>query len=349
MRAAQQVLMTLFLIITLAFLAIDSIKSPNASRIHLGLDSTFILTLFVIFNTILALMGKFLIPGFIDKLNKHILFPLLVTSGITFVLVVTLTYETFILNKLNIQVERFLQLTILSSFLLYISYSKLFNFFQKWIYLSPLLLMIVLVFIDAFSFNFFSFLVMEDGLFEFLQFLSFLIAAVFAFKISYIFYKQKNYFYFLPFLLLALGLIFISLEEISWGQRFLNLQTPEIIKENNFQKELTVHNIKPIQSQIHFLYIAIGLYGSLGRIIISKLIPKIFKKVEIFLPPTLLFIYFLSVSIFSFFNQYLVFYYEIFTAEKTGMGKWQEVSELFLALGFLLFTYFTYKKLVEKV
>jgi hypothetical protein len=34
------------------------------------------------------------------------------------------------------------------------------------------------------------------------------------------------------------------MEEISWGQRILNLKTPECIAEKNTQKELTIHNLK---------------------------------------------------------------------------------------------------------
>ena len=43
-----------------------------------------------------------------------------------------------------------------------------------------------------------------------------------------------------------LGIVFfVGLgEEISWGQRILNIETPEAIKEINAQGELTIHNLE---------------------------------------------------------------------------------------------------------
>ena len=48
--------------------------------------------------------------------------------------------------------------------------------------------------------------------------------------------------------------------------------------------------------------------------------------------------------VYYFLNEYLIFYYQVLTAQKTGMGRWQEVSEVFLAAGFLIFAYSCYKK-----
>jgi F0F1-type ATP synthase membrane subunit c/vacuolar-type H+-ATPase subunit K len=42
---------------------------------------------------------------------------------------------------------------------------------------------------------------------------------------------------------IALACIFVSLEEISWGQRVLGVQTPEALATINTQKELNVHNL----------------------------------------------------------------------------------------------------------
>jgi hypothetical protein len=34
------------------------------------------------------------------------------------------------------------------------------------------------------------------------------------------------------------------LEEISWGQRIFNIETPQFLKNINMQKEITIHNLK---------------------------------------------------------------------------------------------------------
>ncbi|MFN3208208.1 MAG: hypothetical protein ACE369_04260 [Roseovarius sp.] len=41
----------------------------------------------------------------------------------------------------------------------------------------------------------------------------------------------------------ALIFVFGTGEEISWGQRILGLETPEALREINFQEEITLHNI----------------------------------------------------------------------------------------------------------
>lgn len=44
-------------------------------------------------------------------------------------------------------------------------------------------------------------------------------------------------------LLIALGALFVAGEEFSWGQRILDVDTPQFIKEYNKQGELTLHNL----------------------------------------------------------------------------------------------------------
>lgn len=44
-------------------------------------------------------------------------------------------------------------------------------------------------------------------------------------------------------LVLALGLFALGMEEISWGQRILGLETPEALRGVNLQEEITLHNL----------------------------------------------------------------------------------------------------------
>lgn len=55
----------------------------------------------------------------------------------------------------------------------------------------------------------------------------------------YLIKTRKNIF----FLLLGILFIFGFGEEISWGQRILNIETPEKLKEVNLQNELNFHNL----------------------------------------------------------------------------------------------------------
>jgi hypothetical protein len=88
----------------------------------------------------------------------------------------------------------------------------------------------------------------EDGFFEASTAIFFFLAAILFFYLYfqdhegnnfYIFKTKKNIF----FLLLGLLFLFGAGEEISWGQRIFNIETPQALKEINTQKELNIHNI----------------------------------------------------------------------------------------------------------
>jgi hypothetical protein len=82
----------------------------------------------------------------------------------------------------------------------------------------------------------------EDGLYEYLGASFFLIASI-VFLITFIKTQDRN----IIFMLFALAFFFAAGEEISWGQRILNFDTPEVIETINAQKEFTFHNLDFIQ------------------------------------------------------------------------------------------------------
>lgn len=63
--------------------------------------------------------------------------------------------------------------------------------------------------------------------------------------------------------LLALATFIIGMEEISWGQRILNIETPYAISKLNYQSELTIHNmidtVVPI-GKLFFIAVAIWIF-----------------------------------------------------------------------------------------
>jgi len=84
--------------------------------------------------------------------------------------------------------------------------------------------------------QFVGYLGKEDCLFENLTALFFLVASVICFIICRV--------HFNIFILLLGLLLFTGFgEEISWGQRIFNFETPEAMKKINVQKEFTIHNI----------------------------------------------------------------------------------------------------------
>ncbi len=95
----------------------------------------------------------------------------------------------------------------------------------------------------------------EDGLIEWAGAICFLISSILFFIIFFrksSFAKAEDAAYFDTFSrriwFLLLGLLFLVLfgEEISWGQRILDFETPEAIGQDNMQDEFNLHNYKSL-------------------------------------------------------------------------------------------------------
>jgi len=78
-------------------------------------------------------------------------------------------------------------------------------------------------------------------------------------------------------LIYAFMFVFGAGEEISWGQRIFDIETPEYFMENNFQQEITIHNLVFGGRQLtktlfgSFLTVAILLY----LVVLPLLYPRV--------------------------------------------------------------------------
>src|SRR5689334_4643296 len=82
----------------------------------------------------------------------------------------------------------------------------------------------------------------EDGLAENLQF-AFLVLATFgAGYVAHARWRRGERLFALLYVGLAFGLFFVAGEEVSWGQRELDIQTPPEWAAHNIQGEITLHN-----------------------------------------------------------------------------------------------------------
>ena len=103
----------------------------------------------------------------------------------------------------------------------------------------------------------YAFLLKEDGPLENFATLSILVAAL-LFLFAYFKFRHKKILFFLLF---SFAFFLLFMEEISWGQRIIGLETPEVFKEINAQKELNLHNYKPIYKFVNrVMYPALHLY-----------------------------------------------------------------------------------------
>jgi hypothetical protein len=97
----------------------------------------------------------------------------------------------------------------------------------------------------------------EDGLVEWLTFVELLISSAFSFIVSHAFSRSemgkaaKRI-----WLLLAFLFLFGAMEEISWGQRIMGIESPEWFLKHNRQGEINVHNLMIYGVEINKLVFA---------------------------------------------------------------------------------------------
>jgi len=112
-------------------------------------------------------------------------------------------------------------------------------------------------------------------------------------------FKNKNIPFGTLYFLFAGVFLFAAFEEISWGQRILNLQTIEYFSANN-QNETNFHNLPLVQPILNKLYFMVGFLGAFLWMMLPK--PKTqkyesFKK--FFVPKWFLMFYFIPIFLYT--------------------------------------------------
>jgi len=176
--------------------------------------------------------------------------------------------------------------------------------------------------------------VLEVGLFEWVQFGCYVLAAVLGFLTFTALRKSSLKFQSYIVLMFCLGCVFIALEEISYAQHIFKWDTPQQIASINFQKETNLHNLNVVHRyslQVK-AFILIGWLGSLAWIFRQK--PKALSAKDIILPEWYLASFFLPLA---------VFYTQLLYVFRWGNNH-QELFETLLGFGFLGIGFVNYRK-----
>lgn len=179
----------------------------------------------------------------------------------------------------------------------------------------------------------------EDGLVEYSTSITYFLATIFSFLI----FKsiKTNYIkYAILFLVLGFCFLFVGLEEISWGQRILGIETPDLFSEN-VQSETNVHNLESINSKWPIAFIVLGIAGGFSWWMFpirSNFSYNLFVK--FFVPRWFLMAYFIPIFVFWFLRKITPdAYHSLKTSTWLNFFhlRDQEFFELLIAMGFLLF------------
>ena len=206
------------------------------------------------------------------------------------------------------------------------------------VFYFPILLIIGFLLVKLEWNNVYTNIIQEDSYVENAQFAAYFTASILAFFAGFGCWKKGALLNSFCLLIFAFLLMFVSMEEIAWGQRLFSISTPAWFQQHNTQKEITIHNLKPFQHVLHQLYVLTGTlfafwwipakYISSGR----RLSRDLKNTVLLLSPGWYLMSFFVPVA--------MIYAYFLLPSVQIGyfvVWRDQEPAELLLALGFLLF------------
>ena len=161
------------------------------------------------------------------------------------------------------------------------------------ILIAPVAIVIVCVAmcVPPASRRFYEWLTSENRPVEMWTFLFALVATVMSFRFATALFRRRQRIAAIFYLLFALGMFFIAMEEISWGQQLFGWQTPADWGNANAQGETTLHNLGPFQGHNDILRFAFG-FGGLFGIAVAPLLPRL----RVLFPHRALIVWFLIIA-----------------------------------------------------
>ncbi len=249
----------------------------------------------------------------------------LVTSVLT--LINSFTFANFVYSKIYLHLEMLMYLSLASGISWLLFQER--QFFKKYSFhlhfVIPFFILVIGLLMLLMPPHGLQRMTREDSIVEYLQ----VFVLIFGSISSIIVAKKiafKNPLSFV-FIFSSIALFFIAGDEISWGQRLLNLDVPSEIKTLNTQGEITVHNLHYFDGYVPFGYLLLGLYGSVASLAVRNL--KLFSKRirEHLFPGNKFFaLFFLS----ALYSGYTTFF-------DHSIGNFSEPAELLLYSGISLF------------
>lgn len=118
----------------------------------------------------------------------------------------------------------------------------------------------------------------EDAIFETLSPIYLFVCSV---LLGIVWWREKNpiaphrFHWVFRLSLLAFTILFFvaAAEEVSWGQRFFGLETPNLIKNVNVQKEITLHNLILFQGEDAILPISFDQLSAVFSLVFGFVLP----------------------------------------------------------------------------
>lgn len=323
----------------LACFALDILFYQGFFQNNLKIPLSLILIIVAIFHIVLRKNGYKLGLGFAIT-NLLVIAPMSIisTSLIHFAENSSWLFPNYFFVTFGIDYHSIVSLFLPSVVFGLLHSSKTFwrSTWQYLFFLYTILSMIYLSFLYYSEIELFQKLNVEDGLVEYLTALMFFVSGLVGLALSRLLKQSKLEYIFnlkkiviVGLTIISLGLIIVSFEEISWGQRIFNFQTPSALEQTNLQGEINFHNSTRVWPFVYLGYLAIGLYGAFAWVGVWLLTNEKQKSKELdnilqlLIPKPYLLLNFVMIAIY------------VLLREKHGYWKfrpWEEFCELLLII-----------------
>jgi len=149
--------------------------------------------------------------------------------------------------------------------------------FKILIFFIPIIISLIILVIRVYIPDWrstYSILIREDGPIEYSTVIVYLVALIVSVNILRFFKNDKKFF--VLYLIFSIGFFIIAMEEMSWGQRILDFNTPDWFPENR-QQETNLHNLESLIQFRHASMMSVSIFGTFAWLVF----PKIQKKFRV--------------------------------------------------------------------
>lgn len=171
----------------------------------------------------------------------------------------------------------------------------------------------------------------EGSIIEMATAFSYILGFCFSIPIANYIFKSESKIWGIVYYLFAVILLFIGLEEMSYGQHLIGWNSPESFQKYNVQSETNIHNLKWFDRNLVVMYMTVGLIEFFGWLMIYKTKVfsslKLLKLLKYFVPNWFNASFFLTGAIFAAFLEYSSGFNFLVASD-------EEVIELIIGLGF---------------
>jgi hypothetical protein len=178
----------------------------------------------------------------------------------------------------------------------------------------------------------------EDGPVEWLQVATLVVIVIWAGRLTRALWRVDDRALAGLYGLVTVGALFVSIEEVSWGQRIIGLVTPDGLAEINRQGETNIHNIPILQRAFGFAELVAATYAIVAGLAIGILQPRV-RRLYLLVPPAFL------ASAFAIPAIYRLARYTFVPVAGQSVNRVAELAELALYVGILAFVVLALRRL----